>query len=114
MRFADHGSFRDGRVADQGAFYLSRAKPIVRDLDHIIRAAHEPEVAVRILMADVTGRIAVRNRMPIGFVPLRIFVDRPHHGGPGLFDDGKATGVCRKTVALTIDDIGFNTEKWAG
>ena len=59
MRLADDRSLRDGRMAHQCTFHLSRADPIAGHFDHVIRAAHEPKVAVRIFMADVAGGIAI-------------------------------------------------------
>ena len=77
--FADHRRFRHGVVADQRAFHFGGAEPVAGHFDHVIGTAHEPQVAVFIFVADVAGGVAVRDRVPIGLVPFRIFVDGPHH-----------------------------------
>ena len=114
VRFADHGRFRHGLVTDQRAFHFGGAEPVAGHFDHVIGATHEPHVAVCIFVADVAGGVAVRDRVPIGLVAFRIFIDGPHHRRPGLFDDGKTAGVGGETVALAVHDIGFDAEKGSG
>ncbi len=113
MRLADDGRFRNSGVTDQGAFHFSRTEPIARDFNHVIGTTHEPHIAIGIFMTDITGGVAIRDRVPVSLIPLGILVDRAHHGRPRLLDDGKPSGVSRETVALAIDNIGLNSKKWA-
>jgi len=84
---------------------------IAGDFDDVVRASHEPHVSVGIFVADVARRVTIGNRVPIGLVPVRVFIDGPHHGGPGLLDDREAALVCRQRIALPVDDVGFNPEE---
>ena len=47
VRLADHAGLGDGRVLHQDALDLERADQVAGGLDHVVRAADEPEVAVR-------------------------------------------------------------------
>ena len=55
------------------------------DVHHVVDAAEQPEVAVFVHLAAVTGEIPAGIARPIILdVAIRIAVNRAHHRGPGL------------------------------
>ena len=111
MRFSDDGGLGDRLMADQRTLNFRRADAVSRHLDHIIRPPHEKEVAILILATHVSGRVTARDGIPIDFVPVRIFINGAHHGGPWFFNHRKAAGVGRQRVPLAVDHVGLDAEK---
>ena len=58
VRHADHRRLGDRFMGDQRAFDLHRAQAMAGDIDHIVDAAHDPEVAVLVAPGAVAGEIA--------------------------------------------------------
>ena len=54
---ADHRGLGDARVRDERALDLHRADPVARDVHHVVDAAHDPEVAVRVAMGAVAREV---------------------------------------------------------
>src|SRR5213083_1636558 len=46
MRLPDDRGLRDLAMAHEGGLHLHRTDPVARDVDHVVDAAHEPEVVV--------------------------------------------------------------------
>ncbi len=57
VRVADDRAFGHLGMGDQRAFDLGRAHAVARDVDHVIDAAGDPVVAVRIAAAAVAGEV---------------------------------------------------------
>ena len=53
-----HRRLRHRRVRDQRAFDFHRAQPMARHVDHVVDAAHDPEVAVLVATRAVAGEVA--------------------------------------------------------
>ena len=84
---ANRGGFGHVRMADQGALDLDRAEPVPRDVQHVVDAAHDPVVAVRVLAAVVAGQVHVRHFAPIRLLTAVVVApDAAQHAGPGLGD----------------------------
>ena len=66
MRFADHRGFGDGLMAHKRAFDLRRTDAIAGYFNDVVGAAHKPQIAVFIFSADISRRVAVRDRVPVG------------------------------------------------
>ncbi len=54
---ADGRRLGDVGMADQRALYLGRAQAVAADLDHVVHAADDPDVAVLVLAGRVAGLV---------------------------------------------------------
>ena len=57
---ADHGGFGDASVRDQRALHFHGAEAVAADVEHIVDAAHDPEISVLIFAGAVAGEIHAR------------------------------------------------------
>ena len=57
VRIADDRRLGDLRMRDERAFDLRRAEPVARHVDHVVDAAGDPVVAVRVAAAAVAGEV---------------------------------------------------------
>src|SRR5450830_1374462 len=108
VRLAHHGRFRDEGVGDQGRFDFHRAHAVARDVEDVVDAARDGEVA-GVLVADgaVAGQVvfaAQLVREVAGLEALGVVPDGADHGGPGLFDDQDAALPVRDVRARFVDD----------
>ena len=62
VRIADDGGLRHLRMRDQRRFHLRRAHAVAGDVDHVVDAAGDPVIAVRVAPAAVAGEVLVRDR----------------------------------------------------
>ena len=65
---ADDGSFGDGRMADQGALDFGGADAVAGDVEHVVDAADDPEIAVLVAARAVAGEIAALNSLQYCFL----------------------------------------------
>ena len=95
VRAADHRGLGDARMRDQRALDLHRAEAVAGDVQHVVDAAHDPEVAVLVAARAVAGEVeAVLEVLPVGAqVALVVAPDRAQHRRPGLADDELAARV---------------------
>ena len=61
VRPADHRGFGDLGMGDESRFHFHRAQPMSGNVDHIVNAAHDPEVAVLVFARAIAGEIHARN-----------------------------------------------------
>ena len=57
VRSSDHGGFGDARVIDERALDFHRADAVAGDVDHVVHAAEQPEVAVGVALRAVAGDV---------------------------------------------------------
>ena len=57
VRLADHRGLGDPRMRHQRRFDLHRAEPMAGDVQHVVDAAHDPEVAVLVAVRAVAGDV---------------------------------------------------------
>ena len=113
-RTADYGGFGDLGMGDERGLDFHGAEAMAADVDDVVDAAHEPEVAVGIAARAVAGEVAAGNFAPIGFfVALRVAVDGARHRGPGFADDEQAAVAVRDRLALFCNYFGHNSEERA-
>src|SRR5688500_11450355 len=109
---SDHGGFGDFRIADERAFDFGGADAVTGDVEHVIDAADNPEVAVLVLSAAVAGEIASFEFAPIDFAKtLRVAPDAAEHAGPWFANDEFAAGVARGGISFVIDHLRQDAEK---
>ena len=85
VRHPDHRRLSDGGVIYQRGFHLVRPDAVSRDVDDIVDAPQQPEVAVFILFRAVTGEVHSRETAPVLFdVPVGIAINAAQHRRPGF------------------------------
>ena len=85
VRLADDRGLRDLRMMHQGAFDFHRAQAVAGDVQHVVDAAHDPEVAVLVPARAVGGEVDARDLRPVLLlVALVVAVDRAQHRRPRL------------------------------
>src|SRR5690606_31389449 len=85
IRHTDHSGFRYYGVADKAGFNFCRAEAIAADLDHIIDAANDPDVAVIIAAGRVPGQIPALigiGAPVLAEIAVRIAVNGAEHPRP--------------------------------
>ena len=76
VREADDGGLGHAFMRDERAFDLGRAHAMAGNVDHIIDAAGDPIIAVRIAAAAITGEIFAREGREIGLDEAVMVADR--------------------------------------
>src|SRR6266566_1838527 len=104
VRVANHGSFRNLWMGDQRRFHFGSAKPVAGDIDHVVDAAGDPVIAVRIAAAAITGEIRLHETLVIA-------VDRAHHARPSLGNTEIAAGFAFLHFALGVNDLRHDAEE---
>src|SRR5215217_2322105 len=81
---ADHRSLGHLLVGDDRGLDLGRGHPVARDVEHVVDAADDPEVAVLVLAGRVTDEVHVPAELvPIGLdEAVVVAVERAQHPGP--------------------------------
>src|SRR5438270_2141662 len=80
------------------------------NINNVIHATHDPEVAVFIFAGTVAGEIHARNLRPVLLhVAVGIAVNGTQHSWPGLLENQKSTGASRDWFAVHGDDLGHYT-----
>ena len=86
---------------------------MARDIEHIIDAADDPEIAILVAPRAVPCEIAALDLAPILFLETGIVaVNGAQHGWPGFSDDELAALVGSNLFAIVIHDRGVDAEKW--
>src|SRR3989442_1420660 len=89
-------------MVHQCALDFHGADAVPRDVEHVVDAAQNPEVAFVITLRAVTGEIDVLPLAPINLgVPLVVAPDRAQHAGPRL-GNGEIAAADLPLVALAI------------
>ena len=79
VRIADDGGLRHLGVRDQRALDLGRAHAVARDVDHVVDAAGDPVIAVRVAAAAVAGEVLAGIGLEVGVdEALVIAIDGAH------------------------------------
>ena len=110
---ADDGGFGDLGMGDERRLDFHGAEAVAADVDDVVDAAHEPEVAVGVHARAVAGEVAAGDVGPIGLaVALGIAVDGAGHGGPGLADDEQAAVAGGDGVEVALASGCVTTSGW--
>ncbi len=117
---ANHRGFGHSRVTHQRRFNFHRAQTVARDVDHIVNAAHHPEVAIAITAGPITGevdRAAISSTQvfPIAAAEaIGISMHRAHHSRPGPAHHQEATLIGTSRLTGGIHHIGSNSRQGKG
>ena len=75
-RATHHRRFRDRRVGNQRALNLSRAETVAGNVEHIVKTADDPEVAILVAARAVASGVDAGIVRPVGrFVAFLVTVD---------------------------------------
>src|SRR6185436_20601960 len=59
IRLADDGRFEHRRMFDERALHLERTNPVAGTLDHVIGAADEPVITIRVARRPVPRQVPI-------------------------------------------------------
>lgn len=115
MRATDNGGLRDGWVSDEGGFDFRGSEAVAGDVEHIIEATDDPEVALFIAACAVASSVDSWIIREVGFFETRfVTVDRAGHGWPWFTNYEAAIDVRWAFVSSIVEDGGIDTEERAG
>ena len=90
----DRRGLGDRRVAHERALDLGGADAVAGDVEHVVDAADDPEVAVLVAARAVAGEVHVRDHVPVRLeVALVVAPERARHRRPRPLDDELAALV---------------------
>src|SRR6516164_9659736 len=96
------------------ALDFHRAEAVPGNVEHIVHAAHDPEIAILILTGAVGGEVGLRDLVPVLLaIAFVVAVDRAQHGRPWLANHQEPALVRRHRVALFVHDFGHDAGEWA-
>ena len=99
VRPADHRGLGDLRVRDQRALDFHRRQAMAGDVDHVVDAPHDPEVAVLVLARAVAGEVAAGDLAEVRLhEALVVAEDRAQHRRPRPLDHEEAALVRPRTA----------------
>jgi hypothetical protein len=82
------------------------------DVDDVVDAAHDPEVAVLVATRAVPGEVEPGEALPVAlFEALRILEDRAQHRRPRPLQHQETAFVRLHRLAGGVDDVGFHAEE---
>src|SRR5258708_14162444 len=92
MRAPHHGGLGHRGMVDQRAFHFHRPDAVARDVEHVVHAAEDPEVAVLVALGSVAREVNVLPLAPVhAAVALIVAPDGPRHTWPRRRDRQAAT-----------------------
>src|SRR5215467_6248279 len=84
-------------------------------IEHIVDAAHDPEIAVFIFARAITSEVGAGDLRPILLhIAVRIAIDRTQHAGPGLPNDEESARPFWDRLTVHRDDLGDDSEERTG
>ncbi len=103
---ADRGRLGDGRVLHEARLDLGGRDAVAGDVDHVVDAAHQPEVAVGVGLRAVAGEVHVAAEpAPVGLHEAVVVApERAQHGRPRALQHQVAAAAARHLGALLVDD----------
>ena len=104
--------FGYGFVADEGALHFGGADAVAGDVDHVVDAAHEPEVTVAVHAAGIAGKVhvVVHGEVDVDEAVV-VAPGGAHHAGPRAADAELATLVGVALGAVVAQDDGLDAEE---
>src|SRR5438270_11509930 len=85
------------------------------NINNVIHATHDPEVAVFIFAGTVAGEIHARDLRPVLLhIAVGIAVNGTQHSWPGLLENQESTRASRDWFALHSYNLGHNAWKRFG
>src|SRR5689334_6192236 len=94
-------------VADERALDLHGREAVAADVDHVVHAPEDPEVALLVAPRAVAGEVHRLELAPVAVdVALRVAPDAAQHRRPGLAQHEVAALVRPELLAVLVHDRG--------
>ena len=104
--------FGDGRVAQERRLDLDRPDPVIGDLDDLVGAPGEPDVAVLVDVGGVADVVPVGDLAPVVVdVPLRLAPQGCDQPGERPLDPHHALLVDAEGLSVMVDDVRLDPGK---
>src|SRR6478672_6243481 len=72
------------------------------DVDHVVDASHDPEVAIFVPSSAIAGKVNILNLRPVLLaITVVVAPDSPQHRWPGTLDNQIAALVCAHFLPVT-------------
>ena len=114
VRKSDDGGLGNLRVSDQRTLDFRSPQAVAGDIDHIIHAARNPVITVRVASRAVAREVRAAKRLEIRVdESLVIAEDRAHLSGPAVEQHQVALARTLEDAALVVDDGGSSRRKTA-
>src|SRR6266508_2414001 len=112
MRESNRRGFCNSGMTYQRRLYFCCAEPMTADLDHVIYAADDPEIAFLVTFRRIPGQILAGIFAPILIdIAIRVAINCTQHRGPGIFDDEVALGILWDGISFVIYHFRFLSKK---
>ena len=112
---ADDGGLGDGRVRHEGALHLGGADAVAGDVEHVVDAADDPEIAVLVEPRAVAGEIVARQLAPVLLLEaLVVAPERAQHRGPRLREEEPAAAAARDLGAGLVEHLRARRRRTGG
>src|SRR5579875_1664399 len=106
---ANRSRLGHGGMAHQAGLNLHRTETMATHLDYIVNTALDTQIAILIDGRSVTGKVDIRDCLPVGTIARFIAIDSTHQAGPGETDDQETALVRANGMAILIDDSSFDS-----
>src|SRR5204862_4314764 len=115
VRAADDRGFGDARMVDERALDFHRADAMPGDVDYVVDAAEQPEVAVRVALRAVARHVhPAAPLVPVLLhVAIGIAVDATQHGRPRAREREEPAADADRVAAL-VANLGRDAREWSG
>ena len=114
VRISDNGRFRDLWMGDKGGFDFSCSHPVAGDVQNVVNAAGDPEIAILIAARAVTREIASWEGGEISLdETLMVAIDGAHLAWPGMRDAQIAVNRAVQLVVVAIHQDRLDAEERA-
>src|SRR5579871_3900013 len=85
---------------------------MARNIEYVVDASHDPEVAVFVLTRAIAGEVAARNLREVGLLEaFRIAVDGAQHRRPWFLDHQKSARSWRHGDSVFVYHIGCDSRQ---
>src|SRR6188472_3425163 len=103
---------RDAWVIDQRALHFHRADPVARNVQYVVHAPEQPEVALVVELGAVAGHVDIGAPLVpvLTDVALRIAVNTAQHGRPRS-RERQESATDRYLLASLVPDLGADAWK---
>src|SRR5690606_12517388 len=106
IRAPHDSSLRYQLMRDQGRFDLHGSQAVARHVQHVVDAAHDPDIAIFVALGTVPRKvIALGFRWEVALLEsFGVAPDRPDHGWPGFLDHQGTALSGRYFLAILVND----------
>src|SRR5579871_3802946 len=83
------------------------------NVQHVVNAPHDPEIAVFVFARAVAGEVHAGDLRPVILdVAVGIAIHGAQHAGPRPLEDKESAATIRYRLAIHSDDFGYDSGEW--